>query len=38
MATQAEYRQMLVDAIKGGDKRFAHLAQYGADAPLYGGA
>lgn len=37
MAALAEYQQWLVDAIKSGDKRFAHLAQYGLDAPFYGG-
>ena len=43
MAELAEYQQMLRDGIKAGaagDKRnkyLAHLAQYGEDAPFYGG-
>jgi len=43
MAELAEYQQMLRDGVKAGaagDKRnkyLAHLAQYGVDAPFYGG-
>lgn len=43
MAELAEYQQMLRDGIKAGaagdprERYLAHLAQYGEDAPFYGG-